>query len=81
MNLDENKYTLFRLPDQRLVAIDGENQKVLGHCLGIWRSYKNVPVDRTVRGIFVDRTNGGLQSVDESAQQNDITVNQLQPEN
>jgi len=77
MKLDTNKYAVFSLADGQLVGIDNENQKVLGHCLGIWKEFANVPVDRTVRGVFVRKVKGELHSSDESAQQNDITINQL----
>jgi hypothetical protein len=77
MKLEKNNYVLFSLPDNQLVAIDRENQKVLDHCLGIWKEFSKVPLDRTVRGVFVKNINGELDSVDETAQQNDITINQL----
>ena len=80
MKLDAKKYALFSLADQQLVGIDEENQKVLEHCLGIWKEFGNVPVDRTVRGVFVKRAGDELLSLNDTAQQNDITINQLRPE-
>jgi hypothetical protein len=77
MKLDPKKYTLYRLSDSRLVAIDEENQKVLDHCISIWNELAKVPVDRTVRGVFVIKENGELMSEEKTAQQNDLTINQL----
>jgi hypothetical protein len=79
MKLDSNKYVLFRLSDEQLVAVDEENLKVLEHCMSVWKQLEKVPVDRTVRGVFVRKAGGELFSISDSIQQNDITINQLIP--
>ena len=60
------------------MAIDEENQKVLAHNLGMFGKIEKVPDDKTVRGIFVKITSDGyFESIDDSMQQNDITISRL----
>lgn len=79
MRLQLQDVILFSLPDDTLVAIDKENQKVLDHCLSIWKNLKDVPVDRTVRGVFVKKVGGDIVGLGNTPQQNEITINQLRP--
>ena len=80
MKLDSTQYQVFCLADSgRHVAIDREQQKVIEHCLSIWKELQRVPADRTVRGIFVMREGGNWSSVNDTLQQNDITLSQLRP--
>lgn len=79
MKLDPKKFLLCTLGDGgRLVAIDGPNQKVLAHHIGISGELEKVPADKTVRGLFVTISpEGFLESIDDTLQQQDITINQL----
>lgn len=79
MKLHPNRYLICSLGENgRLVAIDEENRKVLAHYLSESGTIEKVPDDKTVRGIFVKISDDGfLESVDETLQQNDITINQL----
>ncbi len=79
MKIDPAKNRIFQLGDQgRLVAINEENQRVLAHNLGLYGNMDRVPADKTVRGVFVKITpDGFVESLDDSMQQNDITINEL----
>lgn len=78
MNIDSS-FAIYVLADSgRHVAITPENKKVISHCLGIWKTLDAVPHDRTVRALFVKRdAQGQWKSMDESLQENDITISQL----
>lgn len=79
MKLDPAEYKVYRLGgDGRRVAINRENHKVLEHHLGLFGELRKVPVDKTVRGIFVKELSAGdIESVDETLQQQDITICEL----
>jgi hypothetical protein len=74
-------FSIYALADSdRHVAVSPENSRVIRHCLGLWKDLGAVPADRTVRGVFVKRdAEGRWTSVDETQQENDITIRQLRP--
>ena len=80
MQINSKTHKVYALGESgRHVAIDATNLQVVEHCLSIWHKLQNVPVDRTVRGIFVKRNSTGGWESEQSDQQNDITLNQLRP--
>ena len=77
--IDPQKFTVYRLltENDKYVAIPNEYLSTLELAVKDFGTLKNVPVDKTVRGIFLVKENNNFQ-LDEDAQQNDITINQLE---
>ncbi|MBA3682945.1 MAG: hypothetical protein H0W73_17540 [Bacteroidetes bacterium] len=78
----ENKlhsgFRLFKLkgPDEIHVAVPASYVSVVFDELLKNGDIAGVPSDKTIRGIFLEKTDGELL-FDENAQQNDIVINQL----
>jgi hypothetical protein len=80
--MKSNEKHIYRLNTQheRYVAIAPEDHKVIAAVLEQWGSLENVPVEKTVRGMFVlKNSGGGYDPVDDNRQENDITIRELRP--
>lgn len=71
-------YTIYQMitdkQEQLRVAVSGKFKVEIEKLLEEYGSLNNVPIDKTVRGIFL----GELENVsDNNLQENDITINQL----
>ena len=72
------KFEVYRLNSKEdlLVAIPGEYKEIIGEAIAEYGIIQNVPVDKTVRGIFLNHNEGTFElNTDEP--QNDIVMNQL----
>lgn len=73
-----NNYIIYQLSgrDRVYVAIPEEYEDVITDAVSIYGSLRYVPVEKTVRGIFLQKKNN-VYYLDKDVQQNDITINQL----
>lgn len=80
-NNEFNSFTCFRLitENERYVAVRNENLKVIDKALKMYGSFEKVPVEKTVRGIFLKNDVNVQASLARASQENDITINQLRP--
>jgi hypothetical protein len=79
--LDLSKYCLYRLSTEnhRFVAVPLKYEEEIKKQLQEFGSMKDIPISKTVRGIFLKKNNSGqLELLTAPEQENDITMNQLE---
>ena len=78
---DRQKFTFFRHKGEQdlYVAVPHAYSKYIEAAREQYGSISAVPNMKTVRGIFVKRSDDGYRFVDRNMQENDITINQLEP--
>ena len=75
---DRKKFVLYKYSIEKpiLVAIAAEYIPKIKHALATFGTFKDIPSDWEVRGIFLDTAVG--ENLDSQAQQNEIVMNCLE---
>lgn len=78
LSFDRKKFVLYNyvIEEPILVAIASEYIPKIKHALATFGSFKDIPSDWEVRGIFLNAAMGG--SLDSEAQQSEIIMNCLE---
>jgi hypothetical protein len=79
--IDRNKFSFYRYKreDELYVAVPTQYCKVIDAAIEQYGSLAAVPDMKTVRGIFAKRTDKSFRYMDKNMQENDVTINQLEP--
>jgi hypothetical protein len=79
--VDKHKFAFFRYKGEQelYVAVPNAYRKYIEAASEQYGSISAVPNMKTVRGIFVKRSDNNYRFVDRNMQENDITINQLEP--
>lgn len=76
-------YNVYRLITNRkealCVAVSKTFEPVIDQAVKAYGSIQKVPVDQTVRGIFMECRKNHNYNFDPEQQENDIVINQLRP--
>jgi hypothetical protein len=82
-NANPLKFVIYKLITEKrvYVAIPKEYVIEIENEIRFFHGINRVPNDKTVRGIFLKKISTDVYELDENAQQNDITINQLRREN
>lgn len=76
-------YNVYRLitnrRELRCVAVSKTFETVIDLAVKTYGSIQKVPVDQTVRGIFMECRENHNYTFDAEQQENDIVINQLRP--
>ncbi len=75
-----NVYRLITKPKEELcVAVSKTFEPVIDQAVKTYGSIQKVPVDQTVRGIFMECQRNHNYNFDPDQQENDVVINQLRP--
>jgi len=79
LTYDKDKFTLYSYPSDKkmLVAVDSENVPKIEHAIKEFGSFKEVPSEWEVWGIFFEPIKGKGITFDPDALQSEIVINCL----
>lgn len=76
-------YNVYRLVTSRrenlCVAVSRTFEPLIDQAIKTYGSIRNVPVEQTVRGIFMECRDSHNYNFDPDQQENDVVINQLRP--
>ncbi len=76
-------YNVYRLMTNRkealCVAVSKSFEPLIDQAIKTYGSIRKVPVEQTVRGIFMECRHNHTYNFDPEQQENDVVINQLRP--